>query len=105
MVLFDVSSLFTSVDLHSAKTTVAELLDSHGPPSGSLRKEDICELLSLCLTTYFEFNGLLAINAQIDVEGCSSAYCAGFHNHTSSISADTNRHQIKRLDYEDYPSF
>lgn len=57
MVSFDVSSLFTSVDLDSAKATVAELLDNNGTPTGSLEEEDLCRLLDLCLITHFEFNG------------------------------------------------
>ena len=57
MVSFDVTSLFTSVNLDLARTTVAELLHEHGTTGGTLEKEDICKLLDLCLTTYFEFDG------------------------------------------------
>ncbi|KAG5444331.1 hypothetical protein CSKR_202981 [Clonorchis sinensis] len=54
LVSFEVRSLFTSVDLNSAKTTIVELLDSHGPPNGLQRKEDTRE--KVCLLTYFKFN-------------------------------------------------
>ena len=57
MVSFDVTSLFTSIDLKTAKETISELLDVKGTPNGLLTKEDIGELLNLCLTTYFTFDG------------------------------------------------
>ncbi|KER22224.1 hypothetical protein T265_09645 [Opisthorchis viverrini] len=57
MVSVDVNSLFTSVDMDTAKMTLAKLLDGYDKPNGSLEKEDLCESLSLCLTTYFELNG------------------------------------------------
>ena len=38
MVSFDVTSLFTSVDIHAAKATVAELLENNLIQNGTLEK-------------------------------------------------------------------
>ena len=58
MVSFDVTALFTSINLDLAKETLHEILPENFK-SGKLTKFSICKLINLCLITHFEFNGTL----------------------------------------------
>ena len=59
MVSFDVTSLYTSIDLDLAQLTVSKLLDDRPPDDQQLSRQSILSLLKLCLTTHFTFNGQL----------------------------------------------
>lgn len=59
MISFDITTLFTSVDLKLAINLIKELLDNAQLPKGPLTTEITCERLQLCLTTYFRFDGEL----------------------------------------------
>ena len=59
MVSFDVTALFTSIDLNLAKETIADLLPEQLRPGQTLTKTSTCALLDLCLQTYFKFDGKL----------------------------------------------
>ena len=60
MVSFDVTALFTSINLDLAKRTLNEILPEHFK-SGKLTKFSVCKLVNLCFTTQFEFNGTLCV--------------------------------------------
>ena len=57
MISFDVVSLFTSIPLDTAKRITNELLTNHDSwqTRTNLDKDDILELLNLCLSTEFSF--------------------------------------------------
>ena len=57
MVSFDVTALFTSINLEVAQTTLNELLASEEYNPGTLRKDSLCKLVQLCQITNFEFDG------------------------------------------------
>ena len=59
MVSFDVVSLFTSIPLTTAKRTTDELLTSNSSWTNRtlLSKSDILDLLDICLSTEFQFDG------------------------------------------------
>ncbi|XP_059500135.1 uncharacterized protein LOC132209322 [Stegostoma tigrinum] len=59
MVSFDVTALFTSININLAKETLTTLLEepkTHTPDTTSLiSKDNIIKLVDLCLTTHFTF--------------------------------------------------
>ncbi|CAI2738282.1 unnamed protein product [Dicrocoelium dendriticum] len=57
MLSFDVTALFTSISHELAKATMMELLQKQSNTTGNLKTESIWELLDLCMTTYFYFDG------------------------------------------------
>eukprot|EP00061_Rhincodon_typus_P012790 g38739.t1 len=58
MVSFDVTALFTSIDIPLVKETVATLpVQAAMQTSSSISNDNIIKLPDLCLTTYFVFNG------------------------------------------------
>ena len=57
MVSFDVTALFTSIDLSLAKETIANLLPGQLQPGQNLTKRSIGTLLDLCLSTCVKFDG------------------------------------------------
>eukprot|EP00061_Rhincodon_typus_P011321 g36247.t1 len=56
MVSFDITALFTSVDIPLARETVATLLKERDP-SNTISTDNMLKLLDLYLMTYFTFNG------------------------------------------------
>ncbi|XP_059509911.1 telomerase reverse transcriptase-like [Stegostoma tigrinum] len=60
MVSFDVTALFTSININLAKETLTTLLEepkTHTPDTTNLiSKDNIIKLVDLCLTTHFTFN-------------------------------------------------
>ena len=59
MVSFDVTALFTSIDLTLAKETIANLIPEQLQPGQTLKKRSIGTLIDLCLSTFFSFDGKL----------------------------------------------
>ena len=57
MVSFDVTALFTSIDLDVARTTLKELLSTEEHNFGTLKKDSLCKLVQLCQITNFKFDG------------------------------------------------
>eukprot|EP00061_Rhincodon_typus_P015068 g42537.t1 len=60
MISFDVTALFTSINIDPAKETIATLLDESGGQAphdiNGINKDSALKLLDLCLTTHFSFN-------------------------------------------------
>eukprot|EP00061_Rhincodon_typus_P006230 g26652.t1 len=56
MISFDVTTLFTSVDIPLARETLATLLKERDP-SDTISTDNMLKLVDLCLTTHFTFNG------------------------------------------------
>eukprot|EP00061_Rhincodon_typus_P002262 g17022.t1 len=54
MILFDVTALFTSVDIPLARETMTAILEQEQDPSETTSTDN---MLNLCLTTHFTFNG------------------------------------------------
>eukprot|EP00061_Rhincodon_typus_P008475 g31107.t1 len=57
MVPFDITALFTSIDLPLARQTLATLLKQEQHLSDTISTDNMLKLLDLCLTTHFTFNG------------------------------------------------
>eukprot|EP00061_Rhincodon_typus_P002332 g17251.t1 len=57
MVSFDVTPLFTSIDIPLARETLTTLLKQEQDPSDTISTDNMLKLLDLCLTTHFIFNG------------------------------------------------
>ena len=57
MVSFDVTALFTSIDLHLAMDVTKELVERGAHRMGNLSNASLYRLLGLCLKTNFEFAG------------------------------------------------
>eukprot|EP00061_Rhincodon_typus_P006898 g27996.t1 len=56
MVSFDVTALFTSIDIPLATETLATLLKQEQDPNDTISTDNMLKLLDLCLTTHFTFN-------------------------------------------------
>eukprot|EP00061_Rhincodon_typus_P006516 g27228.t1 len=56
MVSFDVTTLFTLLDLPLARETLATILKEQDP-SDTISTDNMLKLLDLCLMTHFTFNG------------------------------------------------
>ncbi|CAI2738566.1 unnamed protein product, partial [Dicrocoelium dendriticum] len=57
MISFDVTALFTSVNLQTAIAVITERLKVSEQQIGKMTTENVCKLLHLCLSTHFSFNG------------------------------------------------
>eukprot|EP00061_Rhincodon_typus_P001279 g14280.t1 len=57
MILFDITALFTSIDIPLAREITTTLLEQEHDPSETISKDNMLKLLDLRLTTHFTFNG------------------------------------------------
>ena len=57
MISFDVTALFTSIDLGLARSVLKELVEHSSQQIGRLQQASLYKLVDLCMKTYFEFDG------------------------------------------------
>eukprot|EP00061_Rhincodon_typus_P004366 g22407.t1 len=57
MVLFDITAIFTSIDIPLAWKTITALIEQEQDPSETISTDNKLKLLDLCLIIHFTFSG------------------------------------------------